>query len=270
MDLNTLKDTPPWEWPESAGKLFLEVLTSDEADVSDRITAADLAGDFTVVNDELAHALLSILRDSEESEELRARAAISLGPALEGAYNFGSYFPEDVPISEETFNRIQECLRGLHMENAVPKVVRRRVLEASVRSPQEWHRAAVGAAYSSDEEDWRLTAVFCMQYVTGFDDAILESLESENPNIRYQAVLGAGARQLDAAWPHVVSLLTSVETDKDLALAAIEAAVEIRPGGADEVLADLLDAEDKEIADAALEAITLAEGLSCEEELDDD
>ena len=25
MDLKTLKDTPPWDWPEGAGKLFLGI-----------------------------------------------------------------------------------------------------------------------------------------------------------------------------------------------------------------------------------------------------
>jgi len=24
MDLKTLRDTPPWDWPESAGEMFLE------------------------------------------------------------------------------------------------------------------------------------------------------------------------------------------------------------------------------------------------------
>jgi hypothetical protein len=32
MDLKLLKDTPPWEWPKDAGKMFLEILNSDKAD----------------------------------------------------------------------------------------------------------------------------------------------------------------------------------------------------------------------------------------------
>ena len=40
MDLKTLKDTPPWDWPEGAGKMFLEILRDDQADESDRLLAA--------------------------------------------------------------------------------------------------------------------------------------------------------------------------------------------------------------------------------------
>ena len=82
MDLKTLKDTPPWDWPEEAGDVFLGVLNDSQADGSDRLLAAELAGDSVVINDELVDALLSILCSNDESEELRGRASISLGPAI--------------------------------------------------------------------------------------------------------------------------------------------------------------------------------------------
>ena len=85
MDLKLLKDTPPWEWPKDAGKMFLEILNSDKADESDRLLAAELAGDFIVINDELVDVLLSILSNRDESELLQGKAAISLGPVLEHA-----------------------------------------------------------------------------------------------------------------------------------------------------------------------------------------
>ena len=85
MDLKLLKDAPPWEWPEDAGKMFLEILKSDKADEYDRLLAAELAGDFIVINDELVNALLLILSNSDEPELLRGKAAISLGPVLEHA-----------------------------------------------------------------------------------------------------------------------------------------------------------------------------------------
>ncbi|RLB13160.1 MAG: hypothetical protein DRG82_16190 [Deltaproteobacteria bacterium] len=43
MDLTTLKNTPPWEWPEGADEIFLEILRDDQADASDRLLAAELA-----------------------------------------------------------------------------------------------------------------------------------------------------------------------------------------------------------------------------------
>ena len=76
MDLKTLKATPPWDWPPNAGKLFLNILADSQADASDRILAAALAGDYTVIDDALVEALLSVLVDGGESEKMR-RSKIS-------------------------------------------------------------------------------------------------------------------------------------------------------------------------------------------------
>ena len=58
MNLEMIETLPPWEWPEDAGKTFLNLLKNRQADDSQRLLAAELAGDFTVVNNELAEALL--------------------------------------------------------------------------------------------------------------------------------------------------------------------------------------------------------------------
>ena len=83
MDLKALKDTPPWDWPTGTRKLLLEILRDDRAAEADRLLATQLAGDFTVINDDVAEALLSILRRGDLSDALRGQAAISLGPVLD-------------------------------------------------------------------------------------------------------------------------------------------------------------------------------------------
>lgn len=265
MDLKILKETPPWDWPEGTGKIFLEILADDQADVSDRILAAELAGDFTVINDELVDELLSILQSDHESEELRGKAAISLGPVLDQADTDGFDDPDNVPISKETFRKIQESLRWLYLDATVPKNVRRRILEASVRAPQDWHQDAIRAAYFSDDEDWRLTAVFSMRWVRGFDNQILEALESSNPDIHYQAICAAGNWEVDASWSHVSRLVSAQVTDKPLLLAAINAVASIRPHEAGVILAGLTDSDDEDIVEAAHEAMSMVEGLSSDE-----
>jgi len=270
MNIKTLQDTPPWEWPEGAGKMFLGILRDEKADESERLLAAELAGDFTVINDELADALLVIACKGDEPEDLRARAVISLGPALESADMDGFEDPDYVPITEQTFNRIQKTLRKLYLDAQVPKEVRRCILEASVRAPQAWHRDAVRAAYFSDDEDWRLTAVFCMRFVRGFENQILESLDSRDPDIHYEAVCAAGNWEINAAWSHIAGLVTTEETDKVLLLAAIDATASIRPQEAPEILVDLVDSEDEDIVEAAYEAMNMAEALAGEDWDDDD
>jgi HEAT repeat protein len=266
MDLITLLNTPPWEWPKDAGKLFLKTLVDKQAKESDRLIAAELAGDLTVMNDALADALLAIVSSGDEPEELRAKAAISLGPVLEQTDLDGFEDPDDVPIAERTFHYIQELLRKLYLDESNPKEVRRRILEAAVRAPQDWHTSAISAAYSSGGKDWMLTAVFAMRWVRGFDDQIIEALESTDPEIHFEALNAAGAGELDAAWPYVVALVKDRSTPKLLLLAAIEAVGNIRPQEAGEILIDLAASRDEEIAEAAEETIAMAQAMSGEAE----
>jgi hypothetical protein len=266
MDLKALQDTPPWEWPRDAGEKFQKILTDRQADKTDRLIAAELAGDLVVMNDDLADALTAIISSPDEPGQLRAKAAIALGPVLEQAEIDGFEDPDDVPISGQTFRNIQDLLQKLYFDNSVPKEVRRSILEASVRAPEDWHQKAIQAAYSSGDKEWRLTAVFSMRWVSGFDDQILEALKSADPEIHYQAVEAAGNWGLDSAWSHIVAIVRDDAAPKSLLLAAIGAVGSIRPAEARSVLADLGDSDDEEIAEAVDEAILMADAVSDEED----
>jgi hypothetical protein len=268
MDIKKLQDTPSWEWPENADKTILGILRDKDAGEFDRLIAAEMAGDMTVIDDDLADALLSLVKNSSEPEELRARAVISLGPVLEYTYDEAED-PQDMAISGDMFKKIQKSLRKLYMDAAVPKMIRRRILEASVRAPEDWHREAIDAAYGDNDEDWKLTAVFCMGYIGGFEGQIIEALDSGNEDIYYEAIRAAGDWGLDEAWPEIASILTGKESDKSLLLAAIEASVCIRPEEAAQILSELTDDEDEDIAEAAQEAIAMS-GAFLDDEFDDD
>jgi hypothetical protein len=259
MDLKILQNTPPWDWPRDAGKRLHEILINRRARESDRLLAAELAGDLTVINDELADCLVAIIRNPVEPERLRASAAVSLGPVLEQTETDGFEDPDDVRITQSTFRNIQGALQQLHFDKSVPKEVRRRILEASVRAPENWHQNAIRAAYSSGDRDWMLTAVFSMCWVGGFENQILEALKSNDSEIHCEAVQAAGNWELAMAWPHVVALFHDAGTPKQLLLAAIGAVASIRPSEAPRILMDLADSDDKEIAEAAVEAIAMAD-----------
>ena len=266
MDLTRLARFPPWQWPPDIGSTLLEVLRDRTANESEHLLAAEMAGEIVAINDDLAGGLLSIVGDAAASEELRARAALSLGPVLEQMDTDGiGDLPgldddsfDAPPISEHTFHRIQQSLHARYLEDDIPKEVRRRILESSVRAPADWHRDAIRKAYSGGDRDWRLTAVFAMRFVSGFDDEIVASLDDPDEEISYEAVNAAGAWEVDAAWPHVSALLTAPATDKVLLLAAIEAAGAIRPREAEPLLAELIDSDDTDIADAADNAMMMA------------
>jgi len=144
------------------------------------------------MNDSLAVALLAIVGDTEEAEEMRAKAAIGLGAVLEDCDTTGFDDPlgyDEPSIAELTFHRIRTTLQKLYEDPGVPKLVRRRILEAAVRSPQDWHRDAIRKAYASGDREWVLMA--------------------------------AGNSSVDAAWDHVAALVEDPTTQKNLRLAAL-------------------------------------------------
>ena len=103
-----------------------------------------------------------------------------------------------------------------------------------------------------------LTAVFSMRWVRGFDDQILEALKSATlrsiRGSRSGRQLGTG-RGLD---PYRGNR-PGASAPKALRLAAIGAVANIRPAEARSILEDLADSGDEEIAEAALDAIAMAE-----------
>jgi len=269
MNLEILKEIPPWEWPEDSDELLLGILSDALADDAERLLAVELAGELTVIDDQLVERLLAILRNSAESVKLRGRAALSLGAVLEYMDLEDPEDLDDAPISLKTFRVVREQLATLFRDAKVPEAVRRRILESSVRAPQRWPRDAIHTAYASDDERWKLTGVFGMRFVPGFDDQILEALGSKNRSICVEALWAAGNWGIDAAWPHVTRLVRSPTTDKPRRLAAIDAVAGIRPHEAANVLGDLLDSDDEDIVEAVYEALAMAEERSEDDAGDD-
>jgi hypothetical protein len=261
MKLKALAAVEPWEWPASTADKLLAVLRDEKAPDGDRKLAVEMAGDLVVMNDALAEALLATIRDPRRPEELRERAAISLGPVLEdmdlNVEDEDDPFAE-LAISPEMFDSVRTSLRQLYQDETLAEDLRRSILEASVRSPQPWHRDAIRAAYTSSDRAWKLTAVFCMRYVKGFDGSISEALESQDPEILLEAVAAAGNWEMKGAWDKVKALLSSPDTEKSLLIAAIEAAPWIRPDQAVEVLEALTDSEDDDVVAAVDEAMAMS------------
>jgi hypothetical protein len=276
MNLTDLRDTPPWEWPGDTGRQVRKLLNNRNADPAERLVAVEFAGDLTVLDNDLSNVLLAVVRNKEEPEELRAEAAIAFGPVLEMASiefdeELGEFDdPDSLPISEGQFHTIQDALRRVCDDPTAPKLVRRKVLEASVRAPSPWHQDAVRTAYTSGDPEWMLTAVFAMQFVPGFETEILEALNSSDPEIHYHAVVAAGEKELDAAWPHIFSLAKDDSAAKNLRLAAIGAIGSNRPEEAEELLTELADSDDEDIAAAADEALSAEDPFEDDEDDDED
>jgi len=263
MDLEWLAELPPWEWPpDEAGATLRSALLDREEEGERRRLAAELAGNIVVMDDELAGVLLSVVVDPDEPDELRGTAAIALGPVLEELWLDVDFDFEDPLVSDTTAARIRGILRDTYLDPAVPKYVRRRALEASVRSPEDWHAGAVRAAFREDDDEWRLTGAFCMRFVPGFAEEIFEALQSADRDVRYEAVQAAGSREVPGSWPVIRGILRG-ETDKGLLLAAIEAAVNHTsdPDLLSDTVGDLVDHPDPDVSRAALDGLVMAEAM---------
>lgn len=255
MDLRELLEAPPWDWPSDTAHRLLGVLHDPGTTSAERLIAAELAGNLTVVNDELAIELVSIAASKADAPDLRAKAALSLGHVLEKADFETEDDPAYAPIQRRTFRKLKEQLKKIFLDESEPVEVRRRMLEVSARAPQTWHGKAIREAYQRGERDWMLTAVLCMQWVRGFDNEILAALKSPDPEIQKEAVEAAGRWSMSAAWRQVAHILRDKHAPKRLRLTAIAASPEIRKEEAAALLQELTRSEDREIAEAADEVL---------------
>ncbi|MGD2114718.1 MAG: HEAT repeat domain-containing protein [Acidobacteriota bacterium] len=284
----TSRPPPPLDSFDETTRPLVQALRSDDPDL--RATA--LAEIADVVNDPLARELLRFAREphpgrSDDVEE-RGHALIALGPTLQICWEDedddgtlpapppdATLFEEAFfthPLSTAVYEQVRNELRHIYHDADLPKLLRRRALEAAVRAPRDWQRDAAGAAWRSDDPEWRITAIFTMGFLGGlpeddFDDEIAEAFGSDDPLVRRQAILAAGRAGVERLAGPVMDLAGDRHADREDRLAAIEALGEWMLSDAAELLQDLLGDPDAEIAEAAEWALDEATLLS---ELDDE
>lgn len=232
------------------------------------------------MDDEVARAFLDVA-SSDAPERVRADTIIGLGPVIdEAGIDFddeedeGFAMDPDLgpPISREMFETIVREVRGLYEDETQPKLVRRRALEVLVRDPQPWHTAEIRRHFASDDPEWKVTGIFGMGYVPGFDAEIAAAVQSESGKLLFEAVRAAGSMEVTGAAKRIRELATSKTGDRDLRLAAIDALPQVDPDSFD-LLQRLAGSDDHEIADAAeaaLDELSIAESYDDEDDEDFD
>jgi len=271
MNLADLQNTPAWDWPETARQTILKSLTNRSAPLDERLLAAELAYDVSPDHDDVVAGLTDVVGEAGAPEELRARAALAIGPALETAFQ-GAVSDAGESLSDPIFRKAQKALKRIY-DNANESVdVRRCVFEALVRAPEDWHKAAVREAYDREGDGWQRSAVFAMRFVPGFKDEILEALESEDEEVLFNAICAAAERDVRDAWPYVEELVGDETTAKEILIAAIDATPLLAPDAeaVNEALEHLLMHDDEEIVEAATEAMSSIGEAGEDEDWDED
>ena len=249
LQLEMLAGLGSWERPDNAKDVILEGLGHQDSAL--RLNALEIAAE--ELDPDLTEVIVRLL-ETDPEHVVRARAAIALGPALEMMSTEEDWEEpelEDLPMSVDRFHDVERCLEKIYRDADEPKQVRRRVLEAAVRSPRDWHKGVIRSAWASEDPEWQLTAVFCMGCIAGFEDQILEALDSDSPELKTEAVRAAGAMGLKAAGRVLAYLAAADDTPREMRLAAIEALGTTPTPESAEVLEMLLLSDDEEIAELA-------------------
>lgn len=259
---------PPLDSFDETDRPLVRSLRDDDPEAR-AVALAEIAD---VVDDALARELLRFARDPNRDPEERARALIALGPALQMCWEDedddgtlpaappdASAFEEaffEHPLSNAVYAQVLETLRRLYHDADLPKLLRRRALEASVRAPREWQRDATRAAWGSGDPEWRVTALFAMGFLGslrdgGFREEISEAFFSDDSVLRREAILAAGRGGIEDLTGPMMHLAGDPNVDREDRLAAIEALGEMAEEGASDLLSELTEDPDVEIAETA-------------------
>lgn len=266
-DVTLLSELPFWEWPPDGADIIQRALASSSDE--ERLAAVRLV--HLIMDDALAECMLRLIVE-DPCEEVRAAAATALGPAIEEADIYEVDADSACMLSRDAFEHVRRALKHLYHDASASDLVRRRVLETSVRSRMSWHTGAVNGAWRSESEDWRITAVFCMGFVPGFEDVIADALAAPTPALRFEAVRAAGMREMQEVAATVARMLSQPSESREVRLAAIEALPRIDPRTALDVLPPLTTSSDPELAalaDDALREAAMWQSLGEEFEIDD-
>ena len=142
--------------------------------------------------------MLDVL-ENDADEEVQATAATMLGNYV--------YKGELEELNAADKKRVEEALlRAIDDSNAV--VLQRRALEAVSYSSREEVNPLILAAYEKIEKEWKITALFSMGRSANrqWEKIILHNLDSDEPDIQFEAIGAAGEMYLESALPKLIEI----------------------------------------------------------------
>lgn len=195
---------------------------------------------------DVMNRLIQLARNDPE-ERVRAAALSGLGRyILLGELG-------DLPESETV--RAQEIAIELLQNERQPVEIRRRALEAIANCSHEIVPGAIQRAYRSADHEMHVSAVFAMGRTCDdrWEDLVMQELDSEDAEMRYEAARAAGEIELTASVPRLAQLLT--EDDREIREIAVWSLGEIGGKEATRILRALLEVAEEEDDEVLVEAV---------------
>lgn len=220
------------------------LMSLDAADADVRASAIEVLWD-----DETPELMARLINMSQQDAAPAVRAAAA--SALSRFIYLGEVgdFPETKAVAA------QNAVIALWSNPDEPVDVRRRALEALANCSHPMVLGAIKEAYASPDPMMRVSALFAMgrTYDPRWAEVILREIDSDIPEIRYEAARAAGELELAAAVPRLARLAAS--RDAEIQQIAIWSLGEIGSEEAVRILETLAETAEATDNEELLEAI---------------
>ncbi len=240
---------------------FNAVHLASLADADARVRTAALEGLWEYDDRDFIPVLIDLMHGDEDSG-VRAEAALGLGRFVVLG-EFGSLRPSDLAL-------VEDALTEAINDGAEAEEVRARALESIGACSESWVRDLIEEAYSSGSHRMQVSAIHAMGRSCDADwlPDVIQQLQNDDPEFRYEAATAAGMIGDEAAVPHLAFLVH--DEDSEVQQMAIEALAEIGGPEARSILERLLTSGDEQAEDAAREALASMELAGAYGDEDDD
>ncbi len=157
-------------------------------------------------------------------------------------------------LASEEFEPLQQILIDIWHNRDEDDAVRRRALESIANCSHAIVPEAIVEAWHSDDDGLRASAAYAMgrSYDSRWEETVLEALLEEDPSLRFEAVRSCGQLEIEVAVPALAQLLR--DDDREISEAAIQALGEIGGKLAQQFLEELAE-EMQEAEDESLQEV---------------
>ena len=226
--------------------VFMSGLVDDDVQVRSQSVKALWEYEY----DDLVPVLLRLLRDPEAI--VRGEAALGLGRFL--------LRMEVLDRDDSLAQQIEGALRARYHDEAELTDVRGRALEALGVRGKDWVHDLIEEAYSSGERRLTISAIHAMgrNADLAWLPMIIQEMESEDAEMRFEAATAAGGIADEDAIPHLAEL--TADEDVEVQEAAISALGQIGGPSSRSVLHEVAsETSDERVLEAVTDALAEAD-----------